>query len=120
MADGYYVVAWEWSNTDGAVTCTTTDALWGYIIQVKFVPDGTNQPAADYDVYGYDPNNYDLFQGEGVDLQISQADRGNIATPLTQEGAYVAMWGERITLTVSGTGASGTDAGKVYMIVKEF
>ena len=122
QANGYYVLVWEFEDTSGSQTCTTTDAFWGYIIQLKAVPDSTDPPDNDYDVYAYDPRSLDLLQGEGVNLQAAASTRGNIATPLTQEGAYVAMWGERITLTISSTGGSGsnTTKGTIIMLVKEF
>ena len=118
---GAYLVVWNWTETDNtSVSCTASTGLYGYILQVQFIPDTTNPPADLYDVVALDEHGYDWLGGVGADQSSTVTTDGNVRTPLTNDFTYYALFGKRLTVTVSNTGTSGTDAGEIQMLIKRF
>lgn len=77
---GRIEVVYEWTSTSGgAVTVSLPDAVavYGYLQQIKTIPDGTDAPTADYDIVLEDEDGYDLLLGQGADRHTSNVETVN-------------------------------------------
>lgn len=97
------------TNTSGQAEKTTTETYAGQVLYLVTVPDGTDAPTDNYDVYVKDEDGVDVLQAGGWDR-----DTANTEYVKDTSLGYVAN--DKLTLTV----ASGGNAkkGTVYLYIK--
>lgn len=108
------------SDASGYVDITTTDFIMdGEILRVTFDPnDGTTSPSANYDVYVYDTDGYDVLLGFGVNRSASATEHicpllFTDASPSSDLGGRPMVLCGTIRLYAENVGAS--NGFKVYI-----
>jgi hypothetical protein len=117
------VVEYYWYNCDTdseIVTGTQSDAIYGYLVTFKVVPDSSNPPDSSWSLELRDEGNFDWLFGEGAALDgTDKTNSANIDVPVTDSGGYPYLHGERLTPYASGMGTSYNNCYYLYIRVKE-
>jgi len=117
------VQEYYWYNCDTddqIVTGTQSDAIYGYIITFKVVPDSSNPPDASWSLVLRDENNFDWLFGEATALDGTDAtNSANIDVPVTDAAGLGYLHGERLTPYASGMGTTYNNCYYLYIRVKE-
>jgi len=107
---------------DGTCSCSSalSNAIFGWIIAFKVVPNSSNPPDADYNLELRNQiDNFDYFYDECASLNgTSVTASANRDIPLTDAGGYPYLFGERVYPYASGMGSTRNQL-TVYIYVKE-
>lgn len=107
-------ITWAWTaHTDGKVAVATagaetTGTYDGEIIRLVTVPDGTDAPDDNYDVFVYDEDDTDVLMGAGADR-----DTANTEQVLASSLGCVAY--DKLTLYVESAAASNKGTVILYI-----
>ena len=107
-------ITWAWTaHTDGKVAVATagaetTGTYDGEIIRLVTVPDGTDAPDDNYDVFVYDEDDTDVLMGAGADR-----DTANTEQVLASSLGCVAY--DKLTLYVENAAASNKGTVILYI-----
>ena len=108
-------ITWNWTaHTDGEVAVATpntetTKAYNGEIVRLVTVPDGTDAPDADYDVYVYDEDDADVLMAGGL-------NRSATATEQVAASSLGVVANDKLTLCIDGAGSG--NKGTVHLYIR--
>lgn len=107
-------ITWAWTaHTDGKVAVATTNAATtktynGELVRLVTVPDGTDAPDPNYDVYVYDGDDVDALMGSGIDRHTANTEQ--VAATNLGVVAY-----DKLTLYVENAGSGGKGTVHLYI-----
>ena len=106
-------VTWDWLGSAGGAADDTTDDVGGYsgnLVEVRIIPDGGGTAPDDlYDVIVTDGDGYDLLNGLGMNMSITN-------TIVLLEDVLGSVVSSQLTLGVTNSGA--TNGGIVIVKVR--
>jgi hypothetical protein len=103
-------IKFEWvSAADGTVAGTTTGVYSGLVERLVTIPDGTDAPDDNYNVFINDEDDTDILMGAGA-----TRDTANTEQVLASSLGCVAN--DKLALAITGAGAA--NAGTVIVYIK--